>query len=117
MTNEKGPIDAQVLDMAEQGSMEKVVLETDEVRYKQLLRKIDWHLMPLMCIIYGIQFLDKTTLSYASVMGIKKDTHLQGNEYALLGTMFYVRTSDHATVHMADFARLVTLFGNIPRII
>jgi hypothetical protein len=38
---------------------------------KKLLRKIDFHMMPLLCTVYGLNYLDKTTLSYASVMGLK----------------------------------------------
>ena len=36
---------------------------------RRLLRKIDWNLMPLLCVVYGLNYLDKTTVSYASVMG------------------------------------------------
>lgn len=42
-----------------------------------------------MCIVYMLNFLDKTTLSYASVMGIKKDIGLVGDDYQWLGSMFY----------------------------
>ncbi|KAI4715698.1 putative MFS allantoate transporter [Aureobasidium sp. EXF-10727] len=42
------------------------VIELDEATNKRLLRKIDWNLMPVMCIVYGLNYLDKTTLSYAS---------------------------------------------------
>lgn len=31
---------------------------------------------------------DKSTLSYSSVMGIRKDTHLSSSEYAWLGSIF-----------------------------
>ncbi|KAI4846836.1 putative MFS allantoate transporter [Aureobasidium sp. EXF-8845] len=65
------------------------VIELDEATNKRLLRKIDWNLMPVMCIVYGLNYLDKTTLSYASVMGLKKDTHLQGLDYQWLSSMFY----------------------------
>jgi len=65
------------------------VVELDEATSKRLLRIIDWHLMPVMCIVYGLNFLDKTTLSYASIMGLKKDTHLVGDDYQWLGSMFY----------------------------
>lgn len=27
---------------------------------KRLLKKIDWHLIPIMCIIYGLNYLDST---------------------------------------------------------
>lgn len=49
------------------------VIELDEATNKRLLRKIDWNLMPVMCIVYGLNYLDKTTLSYASVMGLRTD--------------------------------------------
>jgi hypothetical protein len=42
-----------------------------------------------MCIVYGLNYLDKTTISYASVMGIQKDIGLVGDNYQWLGSMFY----------------------------
>ncbi|RAR04138.1 membrane transporter [Stemphylium lycopersici] len=65
--------------------MEGQVVDLTEEKSKALLRKIDWHLMP-------------TTLSYASVMGLKlppssdplnSGIGLTGNEYSWLGSMFY----------------------------
>ncbi|KAI1762030.1 MFS general substrate transporter [Hypoxylon sp. FL1150] len=55
---------------------EAVVLTPEDE--KRLLRKIDRNMMPLLCIVYGLNYLDKTTLSYASIMGIKKDLNLVG---------------------------------------
>lgn len=57
------------------------VITIDEATNKRLLRRIDWNLMPIMCVIYGLQYLDKTTLSYASIMGLKKDIGLVGDQY------------------------------------
>lgn len=42
-----------------------------------------------MCVVYGLNYLDKTTLSYASVMGLQGDIRLQGDDYQWLGSMFY----------------------------
>lgn len=42
-----------------------------------------------MCIVYGLNYLDKTTLSYASVMGIKKDIKLTSGDYNWVASMFY----------------------------
>lgn len=42
-----------------------------------------------MCIVYGLNYLDKTTLSYASVMGMKTSLHLIGSDYQWLGSAFY----------------------------
>lgn len=57
------------------------IIEIDEATNKRLLRRIDWNLMPIMCIVYGLNFLDKTTISYASIMGLKDDLGLQGDDY------------------------------------
>ncbi|KAF2012363.1 MFS general substrate transporter [Aaosphaeria arxii CBS 175.79] len=65
---------------------------------KRLLRKIDLHLMPIMCIVYGLNYLDKTTLSYASIMGLKlppssdklhSGISINGSQYSWLSSMFY----------------------------
>jgi len=42
-----------------------------------------------MCIVYGLNYLDKTTISYASVMGIQQDIGLVNDNYQWLGSMFY----------------------------
>ncbi|GIZ48349.1 hypothetical protein CKM354_001141400 [Cercospora kikuchii] len=65
------------------------VIEIDEATNKRLRRIIDWNLMPIMCTIYGLQYLDKTTLSYASIMGLQTDPRLVGDNYQWLGSMFY----------------------------
>jgi ACS family allantoate permease-like MFS transporter len=33
-------------------------IELDEATNRRLLRKIDWHIMPVMCCVYGMNFLD-----------------------------------------------------------
>ncbi|PWZ02040.1 MFS general substrate transporter [Testicularia cyperi] len=62
---------------------------TDE-ELKRVLRKIDIVLMPLMSVAVLLQFLDKTSLNYANLLGIKSDTNLRGQEYSWLGSFFYV---------------------------
>ncbi|EOD49168.1 putative mfs general substrate transporter protein [Neofusicoccum parvum UCRNP2] len=62
----------------------------DEGARKRLLRKIDWTITPLLAGTYFLQFLDKNTLSYTSVMGIRKDTGLKGQEYSHVSMLFYI---------------------------
>lgn len=64
-------------------------VQATETQRRRVLRKIDFIMLPVMCIVYGLQFLDKTTLSYASVMGISKDIGLTKNEYNWLASVFY----------------------------
>jgi MFS transporter, ACS family, allantoate permease len=56
-----------------------------------VLSKIDWHILPLLCWVYAIQFADKTTLNYASLMGITEDTHLNSSsqQYSWASSIFY----------------------------
>ncbi|KIW79392.1 hypothetical protein Z517_06004 [Fonsecaea pedrosoi CBS 271.37] len=56
---------------------------------KRIRRIIDRHIIPWMFLTFTVQYFDKTALSYASVMGIVKDTHLSSSQYAWLGSIFY----------------------------
>ncbi|PYI31327.1 putative allantoate permease [Aspergillus indologenus CBS 114.80] len=58
---------------------------------RKVLFKIDRVLMPLLCWVYLIQFADKTSLNYASLMGIREDTHLDPNsqQYSWVSSIFY----------------------------
>ncbi|KAG9094338.1 hypothetical protein FS749_012677 [Ceratobasidium sp. UAMH 11750] len=55
-----------------------------------VLRKVDKWLIPVMSMVYFIQQLDKSSLSYTSVFGIVSDTHLVGSQYSWLGSIVYV---------------------------
>lgn len=37
----------------------------------------------------GLNYLDKTSISYASIMGIQEDLNLKGDDYEWLASMFY----------------------------
>ncbi|KAG0644006.1 major facilitator superfamily domain-containing protein [Tuber brumale] len=58
---------------------EAVTLTPEKERV--LLWKIDLHLIPIFFFLYGLQFLDKTTISYAAVMDIIQDTNLKGDNF------------------------------------
>ncbi|PPR05104.1 hypothetical protein CVT26_012340 [Gymnopilus dilepis] len=56
----------------------------------RLKRKIDWHLMPLMCLMYLMTFADKTTLGQSAILGIQQGAHINQNQFNWLGTIFYL---------------------------
>ncbi|KAF8637407.1 hypothetical protein AX17_002902 [Amanita inopinata Kibby_2008] len=56
----------------------------------RLRRKIDLHLLPLMCLMYLMTFADKVTLGQSAVLGIIKGAHLNRTEFNWLGTIFYL---------------------------
>jgi ACS family allantoate permease-like MFS transporter len=44
----------------------------------------------MLCVVYGLNYLDKTTLSYASIMGLQESLGLHGTNYSWLASMFYI---------------------------
>ncbi|KAK7918051.1 hypothetical protein PG985_009925 [Apiospora marii] len=61
-----------------------------EVDEKKLVRKIDWRIVPLMWACYNLQYLDKTLVNYANVMGLQEDTGITGDQFSQLALVFYV---------------------------
>ncbi|KAF8124325.1 MFS general substrate transporter [Boletus edulis] len=59
--------------------------ELDPAEAARVRRKIDYHILPMMCS--EVQFMDKTTLGSAAILGIIEGTHLSTNQ---LGTIFYI---------------------------
>ncbi|KAK0472893.1 MFS general substrate transporter [Armillaria novae-zelandiae] len=59
-------------------------------QYKELRCKMDFYLLPLMWLCYGIQQADKTGLSTMATLGLREDTGLVGQQYSWLTTVFYL---------------------------
>ncbi|WWC69090.1 uncharacterized protein I206_103026 [Kwoniella pini CBS 10737] len=78
-----------IVDLAARAHYEHV--EYTEEESKAVLRKIDWRLMPMLIWIYGLQYADKQSLTFASLMNIRQDIHLNLNsqEYSWCGSIFY----------------------------
>jgi sugar phosphate permease len=57
---------------------------------KRLLRKIDWMIVPLMWCCYCLQYLDKTLINYANVMGLSEDANITKDQFSHLALIFYV---------------------------
>ncbi|KAL2862640.1 putative MFS transporter [Aspergillus lucknowensis] len=64
-------------------------LEVTPEEAKKVLRKIDMRLIPLLIVIYMLQYLDKNSLNFASVYGLEEETNLEGQDYSWLGSIFY----------------------------
>ncbi|KAJ5979558.1 hypothetical protein N7481_006856 [Penicillium waksmanii] len=62
----------------------------DPADEKRLIRKIDWHLMPILITTYGLQYLDKTSLAYSAILGLREDLNLVGQQYSWTSSIFYV---------------------------
>ncbi|KAH9938379.1 MFS general substrate transporter [Fomitopsis serialis] len=65
--------------------MERKEQYTDE-QYLRVRRKLDWVIPPLCGAVYFTQYLDKTALSYASIMGFP----VTGQGYNVVAFSFYI---------------------------
>ncbi|KAI5956865.1 DAL5 [Candida jiufengensis] len=64
--------------------------ELDEATNKRILRKIDTFLLPVMCLLYCFQFMDKLSTSYSSILGLREELHMVGDMYSWTSTSFYL---------------------------
>ncbi|KAF8633855.1 hypothetical protein AX15_001226 [Amanita polypyramis BW_CC] len=86
-----GPVlDGKDVDVAAQ-----LTAGTDDAPLNQevalrLRRRIDMHLLPLMCLVYLMTFADKAALGQSAILGIFGDAHLSRNQFNWLGTIFYL---------------------------
>ena len=55
-----------------------------------VIRKLDWHLMPLIFVLYSLSVLDRSNLGNARISGMEDDINLGGKRYDWLGTAFYI---------------------------
>ncbi|KAH7035965.1 permease of the major facilitator superfamily [Microdochium trichocladiopsis] len=66
-----------------------VEFHADSPEAKRVLRKIDWRIMPMIFTVYLLQLMDKNSLSFAAIMGIRNDANLTPAQYSWLGSIIY----------------------------
>ncbi|KAI1122227.1 allantoate permease [Nemania abortiva] len=64
-------------------------VEATEEEIKKVVRKIDYHIVPILFVLYFLQYLDKNAINFANAYGLKQGTHLQGQDFSWLGSIFY----------------------------
>ncbi|GMM30668.1 hypothetical protein DAMA08_034130 [Martiniozyma asiatica (nom. inval.)] len=65
-------------------------IEVSKAEDNRVCRKVDLILMPLFCMLYMVQFMDKTVIGFTVIMGIKKDYHMVGEMYSWTNSGFYL---------------------------
>ncbi|OCF31218.1 hypothetical protein I316_07187 [Kwoniella heveanensis BCC8398] len=77
-----------VVDDDARGYVDPNLIITDEEN-KKMRWKIHKRVLPLMCLAYITQALDKGTLGPASIMGWQESVGAKGQDYALTSTMLW----------------------------
>ncbi|KAK4503294.1 hypothetical protein PRZ48_006722 [Zasmidium cellare] len=61
-----------------------------EYRNKKLLRKVDAHLLPLLVLMYLMNFLDRNNLSQARQGTLEADLGMKGTDFNLATSIFFI---------------------------
>lgn len=64
--------------------------EWKEANTKKLLRKVDLRLLPLLIIMYLLNFLDRSNLAQARLGTLEADLGMSGNDFNLATSILFV---------------------------
>ena len=68
------------------GSSTAVDKETEA----RLLRKLDIRIIPMVCWIYLMNFMDRVNIGNAKLYGLERDLGMAGNQYQLAVSLLFV---------------------------
>ncbi|GAB6093170.1 MFS transporter [Furfurilactobacillus curtus] len=54
------------------------------------LSKVSWHILPYLFVIYFIAFLDRSSITYASIGGMDKELGLTATTYGFIAGIFFI---------------------------
>ncbi|KAK8161108.1 permease of the major facilitator superfamily [Phyllosticta citrichinensis] len=66
------------------------LVEFDPAAERRLRWKIDLVITPIACLLYLFCFIDRANIGNAALAGLKKDLSLEGYDYNVLLTAFYI---------------------------
>jgi hypothetical protein len=55
-----------------------------------LLRKVDWHMLPLLATIFMLSFLDRNALASARLSSLEEDLGMEGTQFNSVTSIFFV---------------------------
>lgn len=61
-----------------------------EYSEKRLVRKLDWHILPLISVLHLLSFLDRSNFGNAKAAGMEKSLHLGDMDFNTAAALFYV---------------------------
>ncbi|KAJ5947065.1 hypothetical protein N7466_000080 [Penicillium verhagenii] len=62
----------------------------DEEAERLYRKKVDFWVLPLLCLMYFFDCMDRSNLANAKTDGLDEDLHFKGNDYSLLILLFYI---------------------------
>ncbi|KAJ5259623.1 hypothetical protein N7478_012604 [Penicillium angulare] len=83
---------------------------------KQIIRKIDMRLIPMLAILYLISYLDRANIGNAKTLGLAEDLNLTGLQYNIALSIFfipYVLLEVPSNILLKRFARPSLYLGTL----
>ncbi|CAN6663290.1 high-affinity nicotinic acid transporter [Trichomonascus vanleenenianus] len=88
--DEKTEVNATPLSLEQQKTAIDSLADEYGINQRKLMAKIDFRIVPAICFLYLLAFLDRVNISNANVYGMSKDIGLIGNQYNVCLTIFFV---------------------------
>jgi MFS family permease len=82
--------DAQAVDIDDLLEFDKRPKEWHSKFQKKLLRKLDLHILPVIVVMYLLNFLDRSNLSQARLGGLEKDLNMAGDDFNVVTSILFV---------------------------
>ncbi|KAL8720016.1 MAG: hypothetical protein Q9225_003061 [Loekoesia sp. 1 TL-2023] len=77
--------DKRVIEESENDSTNDDVAAAEAVA----LRKVDWHILPLVFLYYMVSFLDRSNIGNGRLYGLEEDLGLKGNQFQTATSVFF----------------------------
>ncbi|KAL0259373.1 hypothetical protein SLS55_005109 [Diplodia seriata] len=65
-------------------------LDIDYEAEKKLLRKLDWHILPIVAPLYVFSFLDRINIGNGRLYGLEEDLNLSSMQFSIALSVFFV---------------------------
>ena len=69
---------------------------------RAIVRKADWRVFPMLCIVFGLSLLDRTNISSAYIAGLAQDLRLTGQRYNIALLVFFIGTCLELSIRSLD---------------
>lgn len=83
----KGHLGPQPVSAVEAAAQQWDFSDIDE---KKLRRKIDFRLIPWLCVLYLLSFLDRSAIGNARLFGLETSLNMHGTQYNVAASIFYI---------------------------
>ncbi|KAF5381125.1 hypothetical protein D9757_009401 [Collybiopsis confluens] len=62
----------------------------DEAELQRVLRKLDYHLLPIIVVLFMLASLDRVNIGNAKILGMTEDANLSGLRYNIVRITFFI---------------------------